>query len=113
MNKGSDIVERHRPQLNKLTKAQRARAHAAGMKLVKWPRGDIEKDRWSQISNNVAEEYIDLGQTNFATKEELCETIFALNRHYMEELQRKDGALHEIAIAAFKAARYDYDATGE
>ncbi len=35
-------------------------------------------DRHDQILNHVAEEWVDLKQTNFATKAELCEVILRL-----------------------------------
>lgn len=40
----------------------------------------ITEERILQIVNNVAEEYVDLGQVNFATKEEFCETILYLRK---------------------------------
>ena len=51
-------------------------------------RGSISKDRALQISNNCSEEYIDLGQTNFATKAEMCETILWAHTHWLYELGR-------------------------
>ena len=35
----------------------------------------ITEERILQISNNVSEEYADHGQTNFATRQELCEVV--------------------------------------
>ena len=66
----------------------------------------ISDARALQISNNVAEEYNDHGQTNFATKDELCRTILWLNNHHAQHLQRKDLALDEMIITAFKARTY-------
>ncbi len=48
----------------------------------------ITEERALQISNNVSEEFADLGKTNFATKKELCETIFWLNTTYGKELEK-------------------------
>lgn len=56
----------------------------------------ISADRAMQIVNNVAEEYIDLGRTDFATKAELCEAIFWLRREAGDESQRLRDALSEI-----------------
>lgn len=70
------------------------------------PRGKIKKDRALQISNNVSEEFLDHGQTNFATKAELCETILWLGTAYGDELRRKDAALRDIATKAIEAAHY-------
>lgn len=35
-------------------------------------------ERFDQICNNVTEEFVDLNQTDFATKKELCEVIYEL-----------------------------------
>lgn len=43
---------------------------------------DMTPDRHDQILNHIAEEWVDLKQTDFATKAELCEVILRL----MEEL---------------------------
>ncbi len=74
--------------------------------MTKTKRGQIPYDRWTQIVNNVFEEYADLGQTTFATKTELCETIMALSEHQRVELGRKDEALDRIARQAFEARLY-------
>lgn len=41
----------------------------------------ISQDRIDQISNNVSEEFADHGQTNFATKAELCQVIQWWQQH--------------------------------
>ena len=57
-------------------------------------------ERALQISNNVSEEFVDLGDVSFATKKELCETILWLNGHHLQDLQRKDQALDDILVRA-------------
>lgn len=76
------------------------------MSIPRKERFKISDDRALQIINNVAEEYCDLGHTNFATKKELCDTIDWVRRKDQADLQKKDMALGEIAIAALKAQRY-------
>lgn len=68
---------------------------------------EITADRAMAIVNHVAEEFADHQQTFFATKVELCQTIQWLRKHQWEELQRKDEALDDIAIDAFKRCLYD------
>jgi hypothetical protein len=70
------------------------------------PRNSIAKDRALQINNNVAEEYVDHGDTSFATKAELCETILWLCNDHFAQLQRKDSALDDIFYLAIKARSY-------
>lgn len=74
---------------------------------MKSHRKPLSKERALQISNNVSEEYVDLGDTSFATKQELCETIIWLRDEYEKELRRKDSALDEIAILALKGRLYN------
>lgn len=69
-------------------------------------RGKIKGARALQISNNVSEEYIDQGDTSFATKAELCETLIWFRNRFDAELRRKDSALDDIATAAVKARIY-------
>jgi hypothetical protein len=66
----------------------------------------ITWERALQISNNCSEEFLDHGETNFATKAELCAAILWLNDNCAKNLQKKDNALDEIATIAFKARRY-------
>ncbi len=66
----------------------------------------ITKARAEQINNNCSEEYLDHGQTSFATKAELCETILWLGQHWGDELRRKDKALDAIGMLACRARLY-------
>lgn len=66
-------------------------------------RRPITADRCWQISNNVSEEYVDLGQTSFATKVELCEAIIGIRNHYDAVLRRKDQALDDVTYMAAHA----------
>lgn len=59
-----------------------------------------------QILNNVSEEFADHGDTNFATKKELCEAIQWLQNDTTKHLQRKDSALSRIVTLAAEAAVY-------
>lgn len=52
----------------------------------------ITEDRILQISNNVSEEYVDLGETDFATKREFCEVVRYWQRKELEA-QEKYSAL--------------------
>lgn len=56
-----------------------------------------------QIVNNVAEEWSDLGKTDFATKDELCATINWLRNTGGEEVQNLLGKLSQIAVLALAA----------
>lgn len=59
-----------------------------------------------QVVNNVAEEYVGLGKTDFATPEELCQVILWLRDRHTRELQRKDKYLDRIIATAFKGRLY-------
>jgi hypothetical protein len=72
-------------------------------------RGTISKDRALQIANNCSEEYIDHGETNFATKTELCETVLMMRDMGGAELIRKDMALDEIVMLVTKVFFEDGD----
>jgi len=48
-----------------------------GFRWVRWIKSD---GRALQIINNVSEEYVDHGRTDFATPEELCQTILWLQK---------------------------------
>lgn len=85
------------------TKTTKAKGVEAGSKVraahERCSRRDgsvISDDRAMQIVNNVAEEYVDLGRTNFAAKEELCRTILWLRQDAEKERQRLQGALDAI-----------------
>ena len=62
----------------------------------------MSEDRAMQIINNVAEEFVDHGQTNFATKKELCETILWLRNHDGEERKRMHNTISEISMLCFR-----------
>ena len=59
-------------------------------------------ERALTISNNVSEEYIDLGRTDFATKEELCEAILVLGRMHREDWNRLRGGYSDILTVCGK-----------
>ena len=65
-------------------------------------RGGIDQERAMQIINNVAEEYIDQGDTSFATKKEFCETILWLRAHDGKRMQQLSTALHDTIIICAK-----------
>lgn len=68
------------------------------MSTLRRRRAVISDDRALQIINNVAEEYVDLGQTDFATKAELCSAILWLRKHDLEEWQRMHSTLSDISL---------------
>jgi len=78
------------------TKTTKAKGVEAGSKIRGRDGSVISDDRAMQIVNNVAEEYVDLGRTNFAAKEELCRTILWLRQDAEKERQRLQGALDAI-----------------
>lgn len=55
-------------------------------------------DRHDQILNNVAEEWADLKQTDFATKAELCEVILTL----MDQKEAMRQQVHASNMEALK-----------
>ena len=62
-------------------------------------------ERAMQIINNVAEEWVDLGETDFATKNELCDAILWLRKKDQEQIQDYIAALSSIILEAGKALR--------
>lgn len=83
-------------------RAQKAPKKKDGRRALALATGSgIGEDRAMQIINNVAEEYADLGLTNFATKAELCETIRWLRNHDGEEWQRMQSTISEIATLCY------------
>jgi len=67
----------------------------------------ISEERALQIINNVAEEFVDLGDTSFATKEELCETILWLRETTVDkdwyEVQEENGRKQDALIQSAQA----------
>ncbi len=63
----------------------------------------LSEDRALQIINNVAEEYVDLGETNFATKAELCEAILWLRKSSDREFHRTRSTLDQIFMLCAKS----------
>lgn len=53
----------------------------------KWSpiRLEIDEERILQISNNISEEYADLGEVDFASRAELCEVVHYF-RHNLDNL---------------------------
>lgn len=68
----------------------------------------ITKERALQILNDVSERFWEDGDTSFATKVELLQTICWLRDEELRERQRKDMALDEIARVALKARLYHH-----
>jgi hypothetical protein len=64
----------------------------------------ISYDRVMQVINNCAEEFVDLGQTNFATKAELCQAILFCREEAAMQLRRKDEALDDALTAAARVS---------
>lgn len=56
------------------------------------------KKRILQIINNIAEEYVDLKQTDFANKEELCEVILYLRKESTENFHLATGVVQRIGL---------------
>lgn len=57
-------------------------------------------ERYEQILNNISEEYVDLGKTRFATKQELCEVVLRLRQEGDVEAQKLRDALTRIGCDA-------------
>lgn len=74
-----------------------------GFRWVRWIKSD---GRALQIINNVSEEYVDHGRTDFATPEELCQTILWLQKTHSADFMRKDACLDKIVSLAVKGRLY-------